>query len=49
MRFLQNEMCQFFLFSHFLFSSVKFPQSHDHAFGYDAEAVVANFLAQYAK
>ena len=37
----------FFVFSIF-FSSVKLPQSHDHVFGYDAEAVVENFLAQYA-
>ena len=42
-------MCQFFGFIHFLFSSVKFPQSHDHIFGYDAEVVVENFLAQDAK
>ena len=33
----------------FIFFSVKFPQSHDQVFNYDAEAVVEKFLAQNAK
>ena len=52
-KFLQELFTeQSFSFSHFsilFFFPVKFPQSHDHVFGYDAEAAVADFLAQYAK
>ena len=44
----ENEMCwSKFLFTHFLFSSVKFPPSHDYVFGHDAKAAVAKkFLIQ---